>query len=176
MVFVHILLTQFPFLQFNYHKCLARHTTFRPLYSGGPSIFFFDGIGAIERCSSKWSYAWTPSSSAARSSSLSLISWVRATDSPCPPVSVPLMSLLECKNHSAHMHAMRALFKKIISAVPMAEIVKFPWFVRCRSLIDNLTINQDINCAEISCKVSRISIRLCQSGGRYLYIVPGGFR
>ena len=85
MVFVHILLTQFPFLQFNYHRCLARHTTFRPLYSGGPSILFFDGIGAVARCSSKRSYAWTPSSIAARSSSLSLISWVRRNRFALPP-------------------------------------------------------------------------------------------
>lgn len=69
---------------------------------------------------------------------------------------------------------MRALVEEIVGAVAVAEIVEFPRFLSRFSIQDNIPIDENVDGADIACKISGIAEGLRHLRGADVQVMLGG--
>jgi hypothetical protein len=57
-------------------------------------------------------------------------------------------------------HAMLALFKEIVGAVPVSKIVKLPWLSRSAPASHHVLIDQNLDSPKVACEVACIGVGL----------------
>jgi|SRR5579862_6731046 len=71
-------------------------------------------------------------------------------------------------------HSVRALVEEIVSAVTVAKIVEFPRFLSRLSVQNSLSIDENVNRADIACKISGVAEGLRHFRGADVQVMLGG--